>query len=85
MGNYPDDRLIYFHRNYRSMTTDWCEGLDENFSFFKECLDSLTDIYIASQCDFLLGGASNMLLGALCMNLNLNFKLPEALKTADGN
>ena len=40
-----------------------------------EFRDAYTDIHLLSQCDFVLAGSSNMLMGALCMNPDVQFRI----------
>lgn len=56
----------------------------DKFDFLKELMDSYTDVYTASQCDFIIGCSSNMLLGALSLNPNVNFKIYNRLRNVSG-
>jgi hypothetical protein len=61
---------------------DWVDV--SNLDYEKEFINSFSDVFIASQCDFIIGGSSNMMLGALIINPNIKFKLFECLKNFNG-
>ena len=48
--------------------------------YTKECVQCFTDVYLASTCDYILAGSSNMLLGALIINPTVKFKILDVLK-----
>lgn len=73
------DKLIYFEdRPSLDINQDWAENPDLDLD--KEFRDSFTDSYVASKCKFILGGASCMVLGALCLNPDIEFKILDCLK-----
>ena len=53
--------------------------------YMKECVQSFTDVYLASTCDYILGGSSNMLLGALIINPTVKFKILDVFSNVNGS
>ena len=56
----------------------------EKLDYKKECIQCFTDVYLASICDYMLGGSSNMFLGALIINPTVKFKILDVFKNVDG-
>lgn len=75
-------KVIWLECNLVDEDADWVDT--PNLDYEKEFFNSFTDVYIASQCDFIIGGSSNMMLGALIFNPNIKFKLFECLKDFNG-
>lgn len=77
------DKLIYFeNRPTLGLNQDWSQN--PNLDLDKEFKDAYTDVYVASQCKLLLAGSSNMTLGALSFNPDLEFKIFDCLKRCNG-
>jgi hypothetical protein len=51
----------------------------------KECVQCFTDVYLASTCDYILGGSSNMFLGALIINPTVKFKILDVFNNVNGS
>jgi hypothetical protein len=73
-------KCICLARNRVDFDQDWWSNTtDEPFEDeFRMCI---ADVYLASQCDFLISGASNMFLGSLFFNPSVPFKLYKELET----
>jgi hypothetical protein len=52
--------------------------------YTKECVQCFTDVYLASTCDYIVGGSSNMLLGALIINPTVKFKILDVFNNING-
>lgn len=83
------EKCLFFENRHRvdNYDTDWMGGRNVKMSdseFLKETEDCIIDVLAASKCDFLMGGASNMMLGALSMNKTLNFKIFDVLSNKIG-
>ena len=52
--------------------------------YTKECVQCFTDVYLASTCDYILGGSSNMFLGALIINPAVKFKILDVFNNING-
>tara|TARA_Y100000590_G_C15574686_1_gene959972 strand:+ start:140 stop:1042 length:903 start_codon:yes stop_codon:yes gene_type:complete len=57
----------------------------KNIDYKKECIQCFTDVYLASTCDKILGGSSNMFLGALIINPSIKFKILDVFKNINGS
>lgn len=57
---------------------------DKKIDYKKECVQCFTDVYLASTCDYILGGSSNMFLGALIINPTVKFKILDIFKEING-
>ena len=79
---FKEKVIVVEDKRYTSVDKDWGDKDWDHGSnsYLQESLDSYTEVYIASQCKFVIGGASNMLLGCLFMNPNINFKLFDCLQ-----
>jgi hypothetical protein len=78
------DKCIRLPRNYLSEDIDW---IHKNFSdkeFEEEVQTAIADVYLASQCDLVMGGSSNMFMGALLFNPNVSYKVFKELKEKAG-
>jgi hypothetical protein len=53
--------------------------------YAKECVQCFTDVYLASTCDYILGGSSNMFLGALIINPTVKFKILDVFNNVNGS
>jgi|LakMenE01Jun11ns_1017448.scaffolds.fasta_scaffold9951013_6 hypothetical protein len=78
------NNLIYFENRHRvnDYKTDWDGGRNISMSdesFIRETEDCIIDVIAASKSHFVLGGASNMFLGALSINKDLNYKIFDVL------
>lgn len=66
-------------RNRNSGDTDWKGGDNstpmDHIGYLEEYKKAFIDVHLASQSNFLILGSSNMSLGALVMNPELNFQL----------
>lgn len=83
------EKCLYFEDRHRvdNYDTDWAGGRNVRMSdaeLIKETQDCIIDVLAASKCNFLIGGASNMMLGALSMNKTLNFKIFDVLSNKIG-
>jgi hypothetical protein len=72
------EKLIYPNRERTEIDADW-KGGDHSIQmsdieYAKEFEEALLDVILASKSAFLIGGTSNMTLGALVFNPNLAFK-----------
>ena len=81
LEKFKEKVIVVEDKRYTSVDKDWGDKDWDHGSnsYLQESLDSYTEVYIASQCKFVIGGASNMLLGCLFMNPNINFKLFDCL------
>jgi hypothetical protein len=76
------EKILSFPRNYLQDDVDWKKNVsDEDFE--QEFRLAIQDVYLASQCDFILGGPSNMLLGSLFLNPTVSFKIFDELKNRE--
>ena len=82
--NEFQEKCICFPRTYLPGDTDWTVQVLDDEEFFLEFRNVIADVYLASQCDFILGGSSNMMLGALFMNPTVPFKLFKELEDRNG-
>jgi hypothetical protein len=83
------EKCLYFEDRHRvdDYHTDWAGGRNVTMSdleLIKETQDCIIDVLAASKCDFLMGGASNMMLGALSFNKTLDFKIFNVLSNKIG-
>lgn len=81
------DRCIFPDRERISGNIDWKGGRGECMSdeeYLKEVENCLIDVYMASQTSHIISGASNMFLGALCINPKITFSIFDNLKTFNG-
>jgi hypothetical protein len=74
------EKCIPLERERMPGDMDWNSNTsDEGFeNEFRMCI---ADVYLASQCDFILSGASNMFMGALFFNPTIPFKIFKELET----
>lgn len=72
------DKCISIPRHYLSTNMDWTRPMSDE-EFEEEFCSAIRDVYLASQCDFVLGGASNMFLSALFWNPQIPFKIFDEL------
>jgi hypothetical protein len=82
--NEFQDKCICLPRTYLPGDTDWTVQVLPDEEFAHEFRNVIADVYLASQCDFILGGSSNMMLGALFMNPTVPFKLFQELEHRNG-
>ena len=73
-------KCIYLSRNRVDHDQDWWHNTTDE-PFEDEFRMAIADVYLASQCDFIVSGASNMLLGALFFNPTVPFKIYKELET----
>lgn len=82
------DVCIFPNRRRTTGDTDWKgnDGLKimSTEEYEKEVEECIMDVALASKTDHILSGASNMFLGALCMNPNITFSIFDSLKNANG-
>lgn len=83
------EKCLYFENRHRvnDYDTDWAGGRNvrmSNTELIKETQDCIIDVLAASRCNFLMGGASNMMLGALSFNKDLHFKIFNVLSNKIG-
>ncbi len=81
------DKCIYPDRERITGNIDWKGGRGECMSdneYSKEVENCLIDVYMASQTSHIISGASNMFLGALCINPKISFSIFDNLKTFNG-
>jgi hypothetical protein len=77
------NKTLVFERRYLNQDVDWTRPMsDEDFEL--EFRDAIADVYMASQCDFIMGGSSNMFLGALFFNSQIPFQLFAELADKEG-
>jgi hypothetical protein len=76
------NKVIFLEKKLLNEHTDWD---DVHINLEKEYLDSFTDVYLASRCNFFIGGPSNMMLGTLFINPNLQFKIFDCLKNTNAH
>lgn len=74
------NKCIFLARNRLDEDQDWWFNTTDYY-FEDEFRMAIADVYLASQCDFIISGASNMLLGALFFNPSIPFKLYKELET----
>lgn len=73
-----------------TLKCDWTHVYSGNtpsiieIDYANECIQSFTDVYLASTCDYILGGSSNMFFGALIINPRVNFKILNTLVNCNG-
>jgi hypothetical protein len=87
---FKEKVIIVDNKRFVDVNTDW-SGWTKNSNlvlpsddYKTECLKAFTEVYIASLCNFVIGGSSNMLLGCIFMNPTIKFKLFECLKHSHG-
>lgn len=73
------EKCICLSRQRLSSDRDWEKNVSDG-QFEKEVQMSITDVYLASQCDHVMSGASNMFLGCLFFNPTIPFTLYDELK-----
>ena len=78
------DKCIRLPRNYLSADIDWIHQTLSDKEFEEEVQTAIADVYLASQCDLVMGGASNMFMGALLFNPNVPYKVFKELKEKAG-
>jgi hypothetical protein len=76
-------KTIVFQRRYLNQDVDWTRPMSDE-EFEAEFRDAIADVYMASQCDFVMGGASNMFLGSLFFNPQIPFQLFAELAEKEG-
>lgn len=75
------------NRTRNETDSDWNGGKNipmTDVEFLKETEESIIDVLNASNCTHIIGGASNMLLGALCFNPKINFTIFNAVSDRNG-
>lgn len=77
------DKCISFPRHYLAQNMDWTRPMSD-VEFEDEFRSAIRDVYLASQCDFVLGGSSNMFLGALFWNPIVPYKIFDELVNKNG-
>ena len=78
------EKCIRLPRKYLSQDIDWIHQVLSDKEFEEEVQSAIADVYLASQCDFVMGGSSNMFLGALFFNPNIPYKVFKELKEKEG-
>lgn len=83
------ERCLYFENRHRvdNYDTDWHGGRGIRMSdkdFIKETEDCMIDVIAASKCSIVLGGASNMMLGSLLINPDIDYKIFKVLHNKIG-
>jgi hypothetical protein len=82
------NRCVFLNRErVTDENDDWKGGrgiIMSNDEYIKEVEDCIVDTLIASKTDHIIGGASNMFLGALCINPNVTFDIFTNLKNING-
>jgi hypothetical protein len=73
-------KCIFLSRNRLDEDQDWWYNTTDE-PFEDEFRMAIADVYLASQCDFIISGASNMLLGALFFHPTVPFKIYKELST----
>jgi len=77
------EKCIRFSRPYLNENIEApIDVSDEIFEEEFQCC--VRDVYLASKCDFILGGSSNMFIGALLWNPTVPYKLFDELRTNNG-
>lgn len=77
-----DDKLIYTSYNrVTNLNGDWNE---KKLSFKDEYKLIIIDSLLLSKCDYIMGGSSNIFLGTLFINNNVDFKIFNVLKNLYG-
>jgi hypothetical protein len=67
------DKVIFFgNKRFTSINNDWA---DEMKDYKQECIDCFSEVYVASKCKFAVGASSNMFMGCLFLNPNMEFKI----------
>lgn len=81
------DKCIYTERERFDLDIDWKGGryahtpmTDEEYEI--EYQNAMLDVILSSKTDYVIGGSSNMFLGALCMNPEIPF---DTFCKANGN
>jgi hypothetical protein len=67
--------------------SDWSGGKNipmTDLEFLKETEDCIIDVLNASNCTHIIGGASNMFLGALCFNPKVKFTIFNTISDRNG-
>jgi len=80
--NKYQNRVLYLKN--KNMVENFIDWTVNDTDYKKECIDCFLDVYLASTCDFLIGGSSNMMLGALFINPKQQFKIFDCLKDNNG-
>lgn len=70
------EKCISFPRDYLDQNEDWKKVVSDE-EFEEEFKLAIQDVYLASQCDFIVGRPSNMLLGSLFFNPNVPFYIVQ--------
>jgi hypothetical protein len=73
-------KCIFLSRNRVDEDQDWWFNTTDD-PFEDEFRMAIADVYLASQCDFIISGASNMFLGALFFHPTVPFKIYKELET----
>jgi hypothetical protein len=79
---FGDKVITLSNKRYVDIRDDWSK--DVTIDYKNECVTCFTEVYLASLCKFVIGGSSNLVLGTLFMNPNVEFKLFDAVKTLNG-
>lgn len=88
INRFGINRCIVPERLRNETDSDW-NGGHENIAmtdadFIRETEECIIDVLNASNCNHIIGGASNMLLGALCFNPEVNFTIFNAVSDRNG-
>jgi hypothetical protein len=81
------DYCIFPNRERHSGDVDWKGGrgiIMSNEEYLKEIEECIIDVVMASQTNHIISGASNMFLGALCINPDISFSIFDSLKGVNG-
>lgn len=77
------EKCINFPRQYLPDNIDWCRPMTDQ-EYEDEFRSAIRDVYLASQCDMVVGGSSNLFLGALFWNPSVAFKVFDELAHKNG-
>lgn len=77
------EKCLTFNRRYLADNVDWCRAMSDE-EYEEEFRSAIKDVYLASQCDFVLGGSSNLFLGALLWNPTVPYKVFDELQHKNG-
>lgn len=82
IAKFGKKKLIYIdYERVKTYDDDW---VTKNIPLEKEYKLVLFDTLLLSECNFLMGGSSNIFLSSLFINKNVNFKLFDCLKDLYG-
>jgi hypothetical protein len=78
---FPERLRFNEHRDWKG--NDGMKILS-NEEYLREIEDCIIDVVLASETNHIISGASNMFLGALCINPNISFSIFNSLKDING-